>query len=188
MALKLKTIIGSTRPGRVGPTVAAWVDKVAKAHPAFDAELVDLADFDLPLLDEPKHPMMQDYTKEHTRRWSAAMDEADAYVFVTPEYDYFPPATLINALQALALEWRYKPASVVSYGGVSGGLRASQSLRAMLGNVGIAAIQQAVPVPFVSNSIEDGVLKTNEPMDKGATQMLDELAKWAGALKTIRQP
>lgn len=187
MALKLKTIIGSTRPGRVGPVVANYIDAAAREHAGFDAELVDIDAFGLPLLDEPHHPMMQKYTKEHTKRWSEAIADADAFVFVTPEYDYFPPAALVNAVQCLSLEWRYKAAGVVSYGGVSGGLRSSQVLRGLLGNVGIMAIPQSVPLPFVFGDIEDGVLKANEKVNEGVTLMLGELAKWAGALKPIRQ-
>lgn len=187
MSLKLKIIIGSTRPGRVGPTVAEWVTAAARAHGAFDVDLVDLAQLDLPFLDEPKHPAMQQYQHDHTKRWSAIVKEADAFVFVTPEYDYFPPAALVNALQCLAVEWRYKVAGTVSYGGISGGLRSSQDLRQLAGNLQMMALPQVVPVPFFSEFIgEDGKFTPNEKMAEGASMMLGELAKWAGALKTLR--
>ena len=96
---------------------------------------MDLAEFDLPLLDEPKHPRLQQYEHEHTKRWSAAIGPADAFLFVTPEYDYFTSAALVNALQFLSVEWHYKAAGIVSYGGVSGGLRATQELRQLIGNL-----------------------------------------------------
>ena len=187
MTLKLKIIIGSIRPGRVGPTVAAWVDQAARAHAAFDVELVDLDTLALPLIDESSHPAAQNYTHDHTRRWSAIVDEADAVVLVTPEYDYFAPANLVNAVQVLYREWTYKAAGIVSYGGVSGGLCSSQTLRRLLSNVGVMAIPQVVPVPFFAEFIDDdGVFSPNDKMSEGATLMFDELAKWASALKPVR--
>lgn len=187
MPLTLKIVIGSTRPGRKGPAVGAWAAKAAEAHGGFAVELVDLADFDLPLLDEAAHPSQQKYEHAHTKRWSAAMAPADAVVFVTPEYDYFPPAGLVNAVQCLHREWRYKPAGVVSYGGITGGMRSSGQLKLLLGGLGIAAIPQGVSLPFFGQHIgEDGLFTPPEGAAKQATGMLDELVKWAGALKTLR--
>ena len=129
MALKLAVVIGSVRPGRVGPSVAAWFLEAAREHGNFDVTLVDLADVGLPLLDEPEHPVKQLYEHEHTKKWAAIVDDADAFVFVTPEYDFFAPASLLNAIQYLSKEWGYKPAGIVSYGGISGGLRSTQMVR-----------------------------------------------------------
>ena len=115
------------------------------------------------------------------------MSEADAYVFVTPEYNFFPPASLVNAIQVVMREWGYKPAGVVSYGGISGGLRATQELRQLLGNVAMVAIPQSVPIPFFPEFIgEDGAFVPNEKMKEGANLMFSELAKWGGALKPLR--
>lgn len=187
MPLKLNIIIGSTRPGRAGPTVAHWVNEGALEHGLFDVELVDLAGFGLPLLDEAAHPMARQYANEPTRRWSASVASADAFLFVTPEYDYFAPAALVNAVQALMLEWFYKPAGVVSYGGISGGLRSAQVLRQLLSNVNMHAHPQVVPVPNFAQFIgEDGVFRPNQPMKDGLHGLLDELHKWAVALKTLR--
>lgn len=186
MSLKIKVITCSTRPGRVGPTVSAWIAGEARARDGFDIEVVDLADLALPVYDEPKHPSLQDYTHNHTKRWSAIVDEADGFIFVTPEYDFFPPASVVNAVQYLLLEWAKKPAGVVSYGGVSGGLRAMQVLRTLLGNVGMVALNKSVPIPFVSKKIEDGKLVANDEMGQGAGAMLDELEKWGAALKPMR--
>lgn len=183
----LKIIIGSTRPGRKGPAVAQWVEKLARDHGAFEVELVDLADMELPLLDEPKHPAMKDYQHAHTKRWSAAMDSADAFVFVTPEYDFHAPASLVNALQCLSQEWRYKPAGVVSYGGISAGLRSAQVLRGLLNNLNVMTIPQGVPLPLFTEYLDgNGGFSGNEKMAEGAALMFTELAKWAGALKTLR--
>ncbi|WP_312948496.1 NAD(P)H-dependent oxidoreductase [Agrobacterium sp.] len=187
MASVLKIIIGSTRPGRVGPTVAEWVKNTAVSHGKFDVELIDLVDFNLPLLDEPAHPGMQQYQHDHTKKWSQAIASADAYIFVTPEYDYFPPASIVNAIQVLFREWNYKAAGVVSYGGISGGLRSSQMLRSLLSNVNAYGIYHVVPVPFFSQFIsDDDKFTPNEQMGDGLNLMLDELAKWTDALKVIR--
>lgn len=187
MALKLNVIIGSTRPGRGGPAVAKWVHEVCEAYPEFDVELVDLAEFNLPLLDEPNHPRLRKYEHEHTRKWSAVIEPADAFVFVCPEYDYFPNAALVNALQVLALEWQYKPAAVVSYGGVSGGLRAAQELRLLLGSLAMMAIPQTVPIPFFQKQIgDDKVFTPTEAVSDGLKLTLGELVKWATALKPMR--
>ncbi|WP_102225062.1 NADPH-dependent FMN reductase [Acidimangrovimonas sediminis] len=189
MALKLNVITGSTRPGRVGPKVAKWVADAAADHGLFEVVTVDLHDFALPLLDEAAHPRMQKYEHDHTKRWSATIAAADAFVFVTPEYDYFPPASLVNAVQVLSVEWGYKPAGVVSYGGISGGLRSSEALRSLLGVVNMHAIPQTVPVPMVAQFMgEDGTFAPNEPMTQGLAGMLDELHKWAGPLHTLRNP
>lgn len=187
MALQLNVIVGSTRPGRAGPKIAQWVKDVASEHGYFDVSLVDLAAFELPLLDEAAHPRFGQYENEPTKRWSASVAAADAFVFVTPEYDYFAPAALVNAVQVLAREWGYKPAGVVSYGGVSGGLRSAQSLRQLLGNVNVHALPQGVAVPFFSQHIgEDGLFRPGQQAVDGAKQMLDELHKWAGALAVLR--
>jgi len=184
---KLSIIFGSTRPGRAGLPIAQWALEQAAAHGRFDAELIDLADLDLPLLDEPRHPRLQQYEHEHTRRWSERVKAADAFLFVTPEYDYFPPAALINALQCLSLEWQHKAAAVLSYGGVSGGLRASQELRLLISTLNMMPIPQTVPVPFFSSSITDEkVFVPDEPVAQGLKLTLDELSRWSGALKTLR--
>ena len=187
MTLSLKVIVGSTRPDRKGPAVGKWVTQIAADHGGFGVELVDLADFDLPLLDEAAHPAQGKYEHDHTRRWSAAMAPADAFVFVTPEYDYFPPAGLVNAVQCLHREWRYKPAGVVSYGGITGGMRSSGQLKLLLGGLAMAAIPQGVSLPFFGEHIgEDGVFAPPERSANQANTMLDELVKWAGALKPLR--
>ena len=187
MVLNLKIIIGSTRPGRVGPTVAKWVEDSAHKHAGFVVDVVDLADLHLPLLDEPAHPAMQKYEHQHTKNWSDIVSSADAFIFVTPEYDYFAPASLVNAIQTLLKEWSYKVAGVVSYGGISGGLRSAQTLRQLLGNVNVHALPQVVPVPMFPQFIgEDSIFRANDLMNQGLETQLNELQKWATALQTLR--
>jgi len=188
MTLKLNIIIGSTRPGRVGPTLAAWFDAFAREHGKFEPVLVDLADFALPVYDEPKHPRLQEYMHDHTKAWAASVAAGDAYVFVSPEYNYFAPPALVNAIQYLSREWAYKPAGILSYGGISGGLRAAQALKPLLTTLKVMPIPEGVPVPLFTQFIdEEDRFKPNDAISGGAKLMLDELHSWAGALASLRQ-
>lgn len=187
MPLTLAIIAASTRTGRKGPAVAAWVIRTATADARFKIATHDLADHDLPLLDEPSHPSLQDYRHAHTKRWSAAITAADALLFVTPEYDYFPPASVVNAVQYLSKEWKYKPAGVVSYGGISGGLRSTQELRLLLSNVGMVPIMESVPIRQFTRLIQDdGSFAPEKPMETGLALVLDELHKLAEVLAPLR--
>lgn len=185
MALRLHTIIASTRPGRVGPAFGTWFNEAAKAEGSFDAHLVDLADFNLPIYDEPRHPMMQKYEHEHTKAWAKSVAAADAYVFVTPEYNYGPPPALINALNYVYLEWNYKPASFVSYGGVSGGLRGVQVTKQILTTLKIMPIPQQVTIPSFFEHLKDGKFVPNELHNKSVIDVLADLKKIATALKPL---
>lgn len=187
MALILHTIICSTRPGRVGPSVARWFDEFAQRHGRFEEHLIDLADFGLPLLDEPHHPRLRKYEKEHTRRWSASVASADAYVFVTPEYNYCPPPPFGNALNYLYEEWNYKPCGFVSYGGVSGGIRAVQLEKQLVTTLKMMPMVEGVMVPMVTQLLDaDKRFTPTEPIVQSAQTMLDELHKWALALQPMR--
>lgn len=189
MALKLQTIICSTRPGRVGPAVARWFHAFAAQHGGFDAKLVDLASFNLPIYDEPLHPRLQQYEHEHTRLWAASVAAADAYVFVTPEYNYSPPPSLVNALDFVYKEWNYKPCGFVGYGGVSGGLRAVQMERLHVTTLKMMPMMEGVTVPMVASHIDDdGNFGSNELIDASAQTLLDELLRWAEALRGMRIP
>ena len=188
MPLILHTIVCSTRPGRVGLPVAQWFYEVARQHGGFDAKLVDLAAFNLPIYDEPKHPVLQQYEHEHTKRWSESVSAADAFVFVTPEYNYGPPPSLLNALNYVYKEWNYKPAAFVSYGGVSGGLRAVQIEKHTLTTLKMVPIVEAVTIPMVGQHMKEGRFAAQEVHQTSATTMLTELARWAEALKPLRPP
>jgi NAD(P)H-dependent FMN reductase len=146
LAPKLHVIVCSTRPGRVGLPVGRWFHEIARQHGGFDPVLVDLAEFDLPIYDEPKHPRLQQYEHAHTKRWSESVAAADAFVFVTPEYNYGPSPSFVNALNYVYNEWNYKPAGLVSYGGVSGGLRAAQIEKLTLLALKMVPINEAVTV------------------------------------------
>lgn len=184
---KLHTVICSTRPQRVGPAVARWFHETATQHAGFTCELVDLAEVALPLLDEPHHPRLQKYQHEHTRRWSESVASADAFVFVTPEYNFGPPPSLVNALNYLYTEWNYKPAAFVSYGGVSGGMRAVEKEKATLNVLKMVPILEAVTVVDVNSHLKDGTFQANEIHQKSAKALLDELGRWSTALQSLRQ-
>lgn len=186
MPLRLHTVICSTRPGRVGPVVAEWFHGFAAREGSFDVHLVDLKDFDLPIFDEPKHPRLGEYEHEHTRRWSQSVAAADAFVFVTPEYNYAPTPALINALTYLSREWNYKPVGFVSYGGISGGMRAVQETKPLLTTLRMVPVLEAVVVPMVQTMIKDGVFAPNELMQQGGDAMLKELYRVSDALKGLR--
>lgn len=184
--LNLHVIVATTRPGRAGPSVARWFVDQAAGHASFQIKLVDLAEVALPFLDEPAHPRLRDYKHRHTKEWSALVAGADAFVFVTPEYDHGPPAPLVNAIDYLYHEWLYKPAGFVSYGGVAGGTRAVQMLKQMLVALKMMPIPEQVTLPFYNQHMKDGVLSPPEAQAKAAVTMLDELARWANALKPLR--
>jgi NAD(P)H-dependent FMN reductase len=185
----LMIIVGSTRPGRVGLPVARWVLEAATASGRFDRiDLADLAAIDLPFMDEPSHPRRRRYEHQHTRDWSARVDAADAFVLVTPEYNYGMPAPLKNAIDYLHHEWTYKPVGFVSYGGVSGGTRSVQMAKQVVTAFPMVPVPSVV-VPFVHQHLDDdGVIKPNETMERAATVMFDELARVAEALRQLRAP
>src|SRR4029078_4854671 len=131
---RVGVILGSTRPGRNGEGVAKWVFENAQKHGNADYELVDVADFNLPLLDEPVPPSYGQYSKDHTKRWAEKIGSFDAYVFVTPEYNHGISGALKNAIDFLFAEWTNKAAGFVSYGG-AGGARAVEQLRLVLAEV-----------------------------------------------------
>lgn len=188
MKPRLHVITASTRPGRIGPEVARWFEAFARQHGHFDVRPVDLADFDLPVYDEPSHPTMQRYSHAHTRSWAASVAAADAFVFVTPEYNFNLPPALVNALNYVYREWNYKPAGFVSYGGVSGGLRAVQSGKLLVTTLKMMPMVEGVAIPMVAQLLdEEDRFHSNELINHSAGQLLDELGKWAGALLPLHQ-
>jgi len=184
---KLYVINVSTRPGRAGFPLSTWIFERATSHGAFDVELVDLRDENLPMFDEPRHPRLRQYEHEHTKRWSAKIDAADAFIFVTPEYDHGTPPSLINALVYLVQEWAHKPVGFVSYGGPAGGTRAVQMVKPMLQALKMVVLLESVMAPLFTHSIDDkGIFNPSELQQAGAQAMLDALRKWVTALAPMR--
>lgn len=182
----LQVVIGSTRPGRVGLPVAEWFVGAAREHGGFEIEVIDLAEVGLPLLDEPNHPRFANYVHEHTKAWSRTISRGDAFVFVHPEYNYGVNAALKNAIDYLNQEWIYKPIGFVSYGGVSGGLRAAQALKQTATALQMVPVKDTVIIPFVGQAVRDGVFHATDIQNDSARMLLDELLTLAGALRTLR--
>ncbi len=186
IGVKLLVIIGSTRPGRIGKPVGDWFVRQATEHGGFDVEVADLAELALPLLDEPAHPATGNYTHEHTRDWSARVAAADAVVFVMPEYNHSYNAAVKNAIDYLNREWAYKPVGLVSYGGISGGLRAVQALKPVLAALRMVPVLDAVTIPMVRTMLRDDEFEPTAIVAASAKTMLDELVKLAPALAGVR--
>jgi NAD(P)H-dependent FMN reductase len=184
---KLQIIVVSTRDGRAGVPIATWFAQTARAHGAFDVDEVDLKDVGLPLFNEPEHPRFKRYVHQHTQAWSAKVDSADAFVFVTPEYNFGVPPSLLNALDYLFNEWACKVAGFVSYGGISAGTRSVQMAKLVMTSLKIVTLPEAVSIPFFTKLIHDGVFDGASQAD-AAKKMLDELARWNGALASLRPP
>ena len=183
----LQIIIGSVRPGRVGLSIAHWFESRARTDGRFDLEMIDLAEVGLPMMDEPNHPVLQQYTKDHTKRWSERIGRADAYVFVIPEYDYSLNAATKNAIEYLVHEWARKPLGIVSYGGVSGGLRAAQQLKQTGAALRMLVMPDLVMVPMVRERIdEDGAFMPSAIHEESAVALLDETATLLQASRALR--
>lgn len=186
---KLGVVIASVREGRVGLPVAEWFAAIARTHAGFEVEMLDLQAINLPMLAEPHHPRLQKYQREPTKRWSATVAALDAFVIVTPEYNHGAPPALVNALDHLYVEWNYKAAGFVSYGGVSGGTRSIQSTKLLLAALKMVPIVEAVNIPFVAQLMDkdSGAFKGGDPHEKAAAALLAELMRWTGALQTLRR-
>jgi NAD(P)H-dependent FMN reductase len=184
--INLKIITASTRPGRRGILVSRWVIDVVSAIPDFQIEHLDLAEINLPFMDEPHHPRFRNYTKQHTKDWSRTISEADAFIFVTPEYNYGFTAPLKNAIDFLSAEWAYKVAGIVSYGGLAGGTRAVQMLKLVLTTLKITAVTESLPIPFFESYIKEGVFVPSDLLNNGLNAMILEMIRVDKGLRLIR--
>ncbi|MCP3801075.1 NAD(P)H-dependent oxidoreductase [Allokutzneria sp. A3M-2-11 16] len=190
---RIAVLIGSTRPGRRGVTVADWVAKAAAEHAAVAAgeveiDVIDLADHSLPLLDEPVPALAADYRHEHTRNWAEVIGSYDGFVFVTPEYNHSFPAALKNAIDYLFAEWNDKAAGFVSYG-AHGGIRAVEQLRPVLAEVKLATVRTQVFFSMAGDIelfTDPDAWTASSYQVENLSAMLDELIAWSAALKPLR--
>lgn len=183
--MNIAIITGSTRPGRNNIAVARWAFELAAKRRDANFELVDIADYQLPLLDEPIPPAVGRYSHAHTKRWAAKIASFDGYVFVTPEYNHGTSAALKNAIDYLYAEWNDKAAGFVSYGAV-GGARAVEHLRLVMGNVSVADVTKQVMLSLFTDFENMSVFRPDPRHEAELHAMLDEVIAWAGALKTLR--
>jgi len=184
--LKIGIILGSTRPGRIGEQVAAWVHAHATGRQDAEFELVDIAEFDLPLLDEPIPPSMGQYSKPHTKRWAEKIASFDAFVFVTPEYNHSTSGALKNAIDFLYKEWNNKAAGFVSYGS-AGGTRAVEHLRLIMAELQVATVRAQVMLSLFSDFENYRTFTPRDLHEASLTTMLDQLVAWGTALRTVRE-
>jgi NAD(P)H-dependent FMN reductase len=183
--IKIAIVVGSTRPGRKAGTVAGWVHEIVKKRDDAEFDVVDIQDFNLPLLDEPMPPSMGQYSKPHTKAWAAKIDSFDAYVFVTPEYNHGTSAALKNAIDYLYREWNNKAAGFVGYGG-AGGVRAVEQLRLVMGEVLVADVRAQVILSLFTDFENFSIFKPAAHQETAVNAMLDQVVAWGGALKPLR--
>ena len=183
--IKVAIIIGSTRPGRNAEAVAKWVHEHATKRGDAGYELVDIATFALPLLDEPVPPAMGKYSKEHTKAWAAKIASFDAFVFVTPEYNHGPSGALKNAIDFLYREWNDKVAGFVGYGS-AGGTRAVEQLRLIMAELQVATVRNQVALSLATDFESYTTFKPAARHEKAVAAMLDQVVRWGTALKSVR--
>jgi NAD(P)H-dependent FMN reductase len=184
--IRVGIILGSTRPGRNGEAVAKWVSENASKRTDAEYELVDIADYNLPLLDEPVPPSMGQYSKDHTKRWAAKIASFDAFVFVTPEYNHGISGALKNAIDFLFAEWNNKAAGFVSYGSAFG-VRAVEHLRLVCGEIKIADVRSQVMLSLFNDFENYSQFKPDDRHLATLNATLDEVVGWGTALKRFRE-
>jgi len=183
----LMIVVGSVREGRIGLPIAQWVRASVERDGRFELDWADLKEIDLPLMTEPNHPRLRQYTQQATLDWSARVDAADAFVFVQPEYNYSYPPSLKNALDYLSQEWWRKPLGTVSYGGISGGTRSVTALRVPEVAVGLVPTSANVEIPWAAKQIDDeGAFEPNEHQERMLAAQLDEIVALNAALAPLR--
>lgn len=184
--IRIAVILGSTRPGRNGEAVARWVQELVKTRSDAEFELVDIADYKLPLLDEPVPPSQGQYSKPHTRAWAGKIATFDGFIFVTPEYNHGTSGALKNALDFIYKEWNNKAAGFVAYGS-AGGTRAVEQLRLIMAELQIADVRNQVALSLFTDFENFSVFKPAAHHEKSLHAMVDQLVAWSTALQRLRQ-
>jgi len=183
--LKIAIIIGSTRPGRVGEAVGKWAYDIARKRSDANYSLLDIAQFNLPLLDEPMPATSGQYSQPHTRAWSAKIASFDGYVLVTPEYNHGTSGALKNAIDFLSREWTDKAAGFIGYG-YTMGARAIEQLRLVMASVQVATVRPQVGLSLFTDFENSTVFKPAAMQEKNVNAMLDHVVAWSGALQPLR--
>lgn len=183
MSFPLQVIIASTRPGRAGAPIGQWSAAQCRHDGRFSVGVTDLAELALPMMDEPNPPRMRQYIHEHTHSWSRTVEAAECFVFVMPEYNHGFCASLKNALDYLHAEWARKAVGFVSYGGVSGGMRAVQLLKPVLTCLRMLPVTDQVALPNFANHLRDGRFEPGADAELACRAMLDELYRTTATLR-----
>lgn len=182
---RIGVLLGSTRPNRKGEDVARWVLDLASQREDATFELVDLREYDLPLLDEPIPPMAGRYRNEHTRSWAERIAAFDGFVIITPEYNHSAPPALTNALSYLFAEWNNKAVGFVSYG-PHGGIRAVEHLRTIVGELMMADVRAQVVLSFNTDWVDRRDFNPHDHHQQVLGQTLDQVLSWTQALAIVR--
>lgn len=177
--LKIGIVLGSTREGRVSPQVGAWVKELADKRGDAEYQIIDIADFKLPLLGEAGGDA------SGAAAWSAQIDGCDGFVFITQEYNHSITGALKNALDYLRNEWNNKAAGIVSYGSV-GGARATEHLRGILSELSVAHVRVHPALSLFTDFENGSDFKPKDVQADSVNQMLDQVISWSTALKTVR--
>lgn len=185
--MKIQIIMGSTRPGRNSEGVAKWVNNVLSGSDLAEFELLDIADYHLPLLDEAAPPQMRMYSKDHTKQWSEKISEADGYIFVSPEYNHSVPGAFKNAVDFLYREWNNKSVGFVSYGS-NGGSRAVEHWRSIAAELQMADVREQLLLSLAQDFENFTDFKPSERHERQLLKVAGQVVSWAGALKTIKEP
>ena len=183
--LRIAIILGSTRPGRNGEAVARWAHQIAQTRSDAQFELVDIQDYDLPLLDEPMPPSLGEYMHDHTRRWSEKIASFDGYVFVTPEYNHSTSGALKNAIDYLYKEWNNKVAGFIAYGSAMG-VRAVEHLRLIMAELQVADVRAQVMLSLYADFEQFTKFKPAPNHEQTLHVMLDQVVTWSRAMKMVR--
>src|SRR5246500_4090351 len=184
--IRIGIILGSTRPNRSGEQVATWVYDVASRRSDAEFELIDLADYPLPHLDEPLPPSMGQYQNQHTQDWAATIARFDGFIFITPEYNHSTSGVLKNALDYLYAEWNNKAMGVVSYGAV-GGARAAEHLRLIAGELQMADVPTNVALSLFTDFENFTDLTPGAHQLQALGTLFGEVIAWSEALSPLRQ-
>ncbi|MBN1424518.1 NAD(P)H-dependent oxidoreductase [Candidatus Fermentibacteria bacterium] len=184
--IKIGILIGSTRPGRNGEAVGHWVFEIAQKRSDAEFELVDIKDFNLPLLDEEIPPSAGEYEHAHTKAWAAKIASFDGFVFVTPEYNHGTSGALKNAIDFVYQEWNNKAAGFVSYGS-AGGARAVEQLRLVMAELQVADVRAQVMLSMFTDFKDWSILTPASYQEGSVTAMLDQLIAWSKAMKAVRE-
>lgn len=176
--MNIGIIVASTRQARNGKKIADWVKHVADKHDGVHFKLVDLAEVDLPLFDEPNPPMMGAYTHAHTKAWAKQVADLDGFILVTPEYNHGYPASLKNAIDYLYAEWANKPVGFVGYG-VAGGTRAIEQLIPVTVQLNMIPLGGQVNLHIFSQMDQDGNFLPTESDEEAVSNLLSSVRKAA---------
>ncbi|MEK6974027.1 MAG: NAD(P)H-dependent oxidoreductase [Nanoarchaeota archaeon] len=185
--LDIKIILGSTREGRLGERVSKFVNSVTQKRKNIIFDFIDLKDWNIPFLNDKNPPGMGIYSNDIVKKWAKKIDEGDAYIIITPEYNRGYPAVLKNVLDVIYKEWNNKPVAFVSYGGSVGGSRAVEQLRQVAIELQMAPIREGVHIAMIWEAFDqNNELKNKQVYEQRVESMLDQLFWWANALKEAR--